>query len=166
MPRRTAINQPIPEQVRASLPVYQSPYYVVHTDVEVDDAREAAIRMTKMFDEYRNRTKGFSGQIRQKLPFYLFKSADEYHAAGGPPDTGGVFTGDALLAYVRGSHPDAGTWHVVQHEGFHQFAAAVIGGDMPVWVNEGMAEYFGEGVFTGDSLSPEAFPRPAAPVEM
>jgi hypothetical protein len=28
----------------------------------------------------------------------------------------------------------------------------VIGGQLPIWVNEGMAEYFGEGVFTGDGF--------------
>lgn len=41
-------------------------------------------------------------------------------------------------------------WHIIQHEGFHQFVHAVIGGAIPIWVNEGLAEYFGEGVFTGD----------------
>jgi hypothetical protein len=28
----------------------------------------------------------------------------------------------------------------------------VIGGELPIWVNEGMAEYFGEGIFTGDGF--------------
>jgi len=143
---------PEARQLRDSLPVYQSPYYVLHTDVDHDDAREALIRMTVMFAEYHDRTKGFSGEIKQKLPFYLFNSSDEYYAGGGLAGSSGVFTGDALLVAVNGHHPDAGTWHIVQHEGFHQFAAAMIGGDMPIWLNEGMAEYFGEGIFTGDSF--------------
>ena len=50
------------------------------------------------------------------------------------------------------SSTGAQTWHIVQHEGFHQFAHAVIGGELPVWVNEGLAEYFGESLFTGDSF--------------
>ena len=53
---------------------------------------------------------------------------------------------------VAGEKLTSKTWHVVQHEGFHQFAHAVIGGDIPVWVNEGLAEYFGEGLFTGDDM--------------
>ncbi len=138
-------------QVRAALAVYDSPYYTIHTDLDADDVNEAIIRMTRMFEEYHQRTSAFSGEIRTKLPFYLFKNAGEYHAAGGPPETGGVFTGNALLA-IAGDHANTRTWHVVQHEGFHQFAAAVIGGDIPVWVNEGLAEYFGEAVFTGDSF--------------
>jgi len=40
----------------------------------------------------------------------------------------------------------------VQHEGFHQFAHAVIRGELPPWVNEGIAEYFGESIFTGDAF--------------
>jgi hypothetical protein len=40
----------------------------------------------------------------------------------------------------------------VQHEGFHQFAHAVIGGEIPTWANEGLAEYFGESIWTGDGF--------------
>jgi hypothetical protein len=51
-------------------------------------------------------------------------------------------------------------WHVVQHEGFHQFACAVIGGDLPIWVNEGLAEYFGESIWTGDGYVTGVVPPP------
>jgi hypothetical protein len=43
-------------------------------------------------------------------------------------------------------------WHVIQHEGFHQFAHLVIGGQLPVWIDEGLAEYFGYGLWTGDGI--------------
>jgi len=155
-------NGPSAEQVRATLPVFQTPYYVVHCDLDPDETREAITRMTKMFEEYRERTKGFSGQIRQKFPFYLFKSREEYTAAGGPPNTGGVFMSwdGVLMGFKPGteSHAVAWMWHTVQHEGFHQFVSAVIGGNMPPWLNEGMAEYFGEGIFTGDSYITGAIP--------
>jgi len=52
---------------------------------------------------------------------------------------------------VIGSDPREGTWRVVQHEGFHQFVHRVLSGRVPIWVNEGMAEYFAQGVWTGDS---------------
>src|SRR5690606_18973637 len=32
------------------------------------------------------------------------------------------------------------------------FAHAMIGLNLPIWVNEGLAEYFGEGIFTGDGF--------------
>jgi hypothetical protein len=61
---------------------------------------------------------------------------------------------DTLMAMVGSpdGHVSDRTWNVVQHEGFHQFARAVIGGELPTWANEGLAEYFGEGIFTGDSF--------------
>lgn len=135
----------------AALRVYATPCYLIRTDLDEDEAREAVVRTTRMAEEYRQRTKGFSGRISQRLPFYLFRHEADYIAAGGRAGTVGVFTGEKLMA-VAGEHPDDRTWHTVQHEGFHQFARSVIRGDLPAWVNEGLAEYFGEGRFTGDSL--------------
>jgi hypothetical protein len=77
----------------------------------------------------------------------------DYLKAGGQKGTAGFFDPNTeKLVAVAGDQTDAYAWHVVQHEGFHQFARAVIGGELPIWVNEGMAEYFGEGIFTGDGF--------------
>jgi hypothetical protein len=130
---------------------YDTKYYRVYTDVDPDEVKEACIRMTKMAEEYHNRTSDFAGQITQRLPFYLFKSSDEYYAAGGMKNSAGVFNGSRLMA-IGDKRYGRQIWHVVQHEGFHQFVHAVIGGSIPIWVNEGMAEYFGEAVFTGDGF--------------
>jgi hypothetical protein len=59
-----------------------------------------------------------------------------------------MFTGQKLMA-VAGDEWTAATWHVVQHEGFHQYAHERIG-PLPIWVEEGLADYFGEAIFTGD----------------
>jgi len=132
---------------------YEGRYYVINTDLAGDDLREADLRMTKMAEEYKKRTEGFAGTIGHKFPFFLFRDLDDYHAAGGMKGTAGVFNPntDTLMA-VAGEKTSAYTWSVVQHEGFHQFARAVIGGELPIWVNEGMAEYFGDGIFTGDGF--------------
>jgi Protein of unknown function (DUF1570) len=140
-----------------ALPTYETPYYIIHTDLDADAVREATIHMTKMAEEYHQRTLEFSGVIRTKLPFYLFRTQSDYYAAGGIRGTAGLFNGKSLLA-VAGEHLTARTWQVVQHEGFHQFAAAVIGGDLPTWVNEGLAEYFGTAVFTGDGFQTGVIP--------
>jgi hypothetical protein len=62
-----------------------------------------------------------------------------------------VFTGTALAGLVIPGQT-ALTWHMVQHEGFHQFVHAAIGEGVPQWANEGLAEYFGEGQWTGDQF--------------
>jgi hypothetical protein len=132
---------------------FPSKYYIIHTDLPTDEAKEAVIRMTKMADEYHARTQGFSGDIRERMPFFLFKKADDYYKAGGLPGSAGVFNpNDKSLMAIAGQETGGQTWHVVQHEGFHQFAHFVIRGELPVWVNEGIAEYFGESLFTGDGF--------------
>jgi hypothetical protein len=143
------------ELLPAGMQFYPSPYYEVYSDIEVERVKEAILRMTRMAEEYHERTKEFSGQIRSRFPFYLFKSADDYYTAGAPPGSAGVFmvrNGEEKLMAIAGDKNTGVTWHVVQHEGFHQFANAVIGGDLPTWLNEGLAEYFGEGIFTGDGM--------------
>jgi hypothetical protein len=138
---------------RARLSKYEGRYYVIHTDLTGDELREADLRMVKMAEEYHNRTKDFSGDISNKFPFFLFRRENDYHAAGGAEGSAGFFDPNSnTLMAVAGEEVSDETWHVVQHEGFHQFARAVIGGDLPIWVNEGLAEYFGEGIFTGDGF--------------
>lgn len=135
----------------AQLQVYGSKYYIIRTDLPAETVKEVVIRMNKMAEEYHARTQGFSGEIRERLPFYLFKTHEEYLRAGGLPGSAGVFDGSKLMA-VAGEQPTSRTWHVVQHEGFHQFAHAVIRGELPTWLDEGIAEYFGESLFTGDAF--------------
>ena len=144
-------NQDLPD----GMVQYQSPYYVIYSDIEPERVQEAILRMTRMAEEYHERTKEFSGVINVKFPFYLFKNAADYYSAGGMAGSAGVFMvsgGEAKLMAIAGEKNSGFTWHVVQHEGFHQFAHAVIGGDLPAWLNEGLAEYFGEGIYTGDGM--------------
>ena len=140
-----------PRRVPDGFKSYPTKYYVIHTDLDTDVVREAALRMTAMAEEYYRRTKDFGGTIRDRLAFYLFSKTEDYYDAGGPRDSAGVFMGDKLLA-AAGAHPGPGTWHTIQHEGFHQFARYAIRAPLPTWVNEGLAEYFAEGLFTGEGF--------------
>ncbi len=128
---------------------YESKYYILYSDLAAEVVEEAEHRITVMAEEYHQRTKGFAGQITKKLPFYLFKDPADYYAAGGLQGSAGVFNGEKLMA-IGNADLGIDVWHIIQHEGFHQFVHAVIGGAIPIWVNEGLAEYFGEGVYTGD----------------
>src|SRR5687767_4708156 len=73
------------QQNATNLATYEGRYYVIHTDLERDQAREAEIRMARMAEEYHARTRDFAGNIREKFPFYLFKNEKDYIAAGGKP---------------------------------------------------------------------------------
>lgn len=145
-----------PRTLGGQLKFTASTYYNIYTDLEEQDAKEASLRMTKMAEEYNERTRTlFRGKIGGKLPFYLYAKGDDYYKAGGMAGSAGVFNGEALMAMTirnKEGRVGPGTWHVVQHEGFHQFVDAVIRGEIPIWANEGLAEYFGESVFTGDGM--------------
>jgi hypothetical protein len=132
---------------------YETPYYFIHTDLDPPDAAEAVVRLKVLADVYRKRTRelGFTGRIDRRLPVYLFRNRTDYLATGAPPESAGAFLGDRLVVAAGGGPGGAApAWHVVQHEAFHQFAAAVKGPDLPGWLNEGLGEYFGESLFTGD----------------
>jgi hypothetical protein len=149
-----ALLLPLPRaeaQPQANLRIYHTPYYIIHTDLPEENVPEVLVRMNRMAEEFQNRTRDFSRRIQNRLPFYLYQNERDYLAAGGVPGSAGAFTGETLMAVAdRGVTRD--TWHTIQHEGFHQFANAVIGGNLPIWVNEGLAEYFGEAIFTGDGF--------------
>ena len=137
--------------------VYNLPgYYIIHSDESPRILRQIWLRMNFVAATYERRLhRFFGGVVNQKQPFYIFRHREEYLRAGGPHGSAGVFIvgyrGQRLLA-------DAGTkithqmWHVIQHEAFHQFTYAMIGRFFPPWANEGLAEYFGEGLFTGNSF--------------
>ncbi len=128
---------------------YSTRYYVVRTDLDPKIVREAAARLDSLLVEYATRTQGFSGRARTKMSFFMFAKRADYYAAGGPTGTAGLYDGNKLMAVVPGK-PDQQFWRIVQHEGFHQFADTVISPDLPAWLSEGLAEYFGEAIWTGD----------------
>ena len=152
-----------PNETPAGFKSFATQYYLVKTDVSDDMARETQLRVDRMFEEYATRTADFARPPREKFPLFIFSRKEDYLAAGGMPGSAGVFHGKVgrggasgrLMAVAKEDR----TWHVLQHEGFHQFAFTSISLDLPIWVNEGLAEYFGEGVFTGDALKTGLIPE-------
>jgi hypothetical protein len=143
----------------APMSVTDSKYYVIHSDLDTATVREAATRMACMGEEYYERTKGMAtGQINRKFKFMLFGTRQGYRAAGGPDGSIGVFLGnlpDHPLAAIRLDDRPELLWHTIQHEGFHQFSCEVLGGGrqpLPIWLEEGLADYFGYAQFTGEDL--------------
>jgi hypothetical protein len=149
-------------QAEPNLKTYESKYYLIHTDLPPAEAREAQVRMSHIVEAYSTAATGVSGQIKDRLPFYLYKNRDDYTRAGGIENSAGVFDGTRLTALTLRRADGVislATWHIVQHEGFHQFAHAVIGDQLPMWADEGMAEYFGEALFTGDGFVTGLIPQ-------
>ena len=147
-------------ETRPDAPVMRrvtTPYYTIYTDLDDDTVREAAARMTAMAREYARRIRGFGARVDRRLPFYLFSRMADYRQAGGPEGSWGIYTGTKLMAVATTGRPSR-TWFLVQHEGFHQFLHAAMRRRIPVWLNEGLAEYFGNGIWTGDGFVMGAVP--------
>jgi hypothetical protein len=130
----------------AALRTVQAAHYTIHTDLDAEAAREAQARLDALWEEYRQRTASFCTVGSGRLVCYLYSRQEDYLAAGGPPGTAGCFTGKALAAVAP-----AGQWRTIQHEAFHQFAAAGAP-RLGVWLQEGLAEYFGHAEWTGDGF--------------
>lgn len=141
----------VPKPPPRPMKQYQTRYYVIHSDLETDAVREAAARMTAMAEEYYERTKSFGGTITERMDFYLFSRGEDYYAAGGIKGSAGMYDSRRLMA-IAGANPTERTWRVVQHEGFHQFSHRVIRANLPIGIEEGLAEYFANSIFTGDGF--------------
>jgi hypothetical protein len=136
-------------------------YYWIKTDVPAAQANALARHLNIMYEEYSRRLASLPIRAQEKLNVLIFNDPEDYlltlrarfgvNAQG----SGGMFfvapAGAALAFWVR-DLPQRRIEHVVQHEGFHQFAYSRFGDDLPMWVNEGLAEFFGESVLVDDKL--------------
>ena len=146
------VRMPHGGEVPAGMIAIDTTDYTVYSDLPKPLLNEITHRLEKMVSEYHDRTESLSSkQDDRKLPLYLFSNRDDYIDQGGRQDSAGLFDGEHLLAYV-GTRPDTRAWHVIQHEAFHQYLTGKLGDDVPVWLNEGLAEYFSESMYTGDGF--------------
>jgi hypothetical protein len=135
---------------------YNTKYYTIYSDLDEEGVREAQLRMTLLFEEYLKRTRDYAGTPSTQLPFYLFSNQEQYIAASGLPGSSGVYIRSGqnrVLMAIADPRYGESVWSTVQHEAFHQFVDQAIGGNVPQWINEGLAEYFGEGIFTGEEYA-------------
>jgi hypothetical protein len=141
---------------RAELRPVTTNHYRIQTDLDSAFADELGQRMDQMFDEYSRRLADFSPRDDgRRFDVYLFDRRETYLAYTRYrfPNTGGVFiAGKALAAFLEGQGRDQ-LRRTLQHEAFHQFAYSAIGPNLPVWLNEGLAQIFEEGIYNGRTFS-------------
>ena len=144
-----------PAASAGELRVLESRHYRIHTDLEASFAEDLARRMDTMYDEYARRFSSFTPAELPPLEVYLFQRQSDYLNFTGERlrNTGGVFMSsrNLLAAFLEGQGRSA-LRRTLQHEAFHQFAHAAISPNLPIWLNEGMAQVFEEGIWTGDDF--------------
>ena len=143
-----------------TLQSYHSRYYLVHTNLTREEAREFGRHMDAIFSEYSQRFSSFRGADRGPMPLFLLRTQQDYidfMATSGinAQNSGGMYFvvrgNQGLATWANGRSRNA-SFHVLQHEGFHQFAWEFIGHELPVWVNEGLAQYFEDGIIVGRGM--------------
>ena len=133
-----------------------SEHYVIETDVSRTFAEVARRHMENMLSAYRRTLPQFDSPLEQKFRVRIFRSRRAYDRA--VPDmvrgSSGVFVSHRrlLAAYLGDRVPEA-VFRTLYHEGFHQFMFQAISRDAPLWVNEGLAEYFAEGTWNGSGFT-------------
>jgi len=150
-------------------PVETSRFYTIKSDLAREETKRWAAHLDRMYEEYARRMANLEPRAPEKLNVMLFASQEEFlftlRARYGIDGTGsgGMFfvndRGSGLALWLENLSAQR-VAHVVQHEGFHQFAYSRFGADLPVWVNEGLAEFFGQSVLFGsDFVIGQALPE-------
>lgn len=152
------------------LDTYSSRFYRIHTNLTKVQAAEYGAHMDLVYASYSKRFQSLRGKKQGPQNLYLLRSQRDYlqtlaDLGINGTGTGGVFFwggSTGLATWVEGK-PRGRTLAVLQHEGFHQFARARLGDELPIWVNEGLAEYFEHsivvagkfrtGIMAGDRLA-------------
>ena len=134
---------------------FKSKSYEVVSDLSREELDPLVKRMDLVAAEYAQRFSAFRQRDARPSALRLYRTRDAYlrHLAAQGLDgsnTAGVFyvggmSFPTLVAWTEGN-PRGRLFHVLQHEGFHQFLHTRLGGNVPVWANEGLAEYFGYGI--------------------
>lgn len=138
-----------------------SDHYWIKTDLPRDEARELARHLNRIHEAMHRRLGSLPARRPQHLNVFVFQRYEDYlytlrsrfgiNAIG----TGGMFfvrpEGGAIAVWI-GERPRQRIYSVLQHEAFHQFAYSRFGGDLPIWVNEGLAMFFGEAVLVNRTL--------------
>lgn len=136
---------------------FNTRHYLVHTDLDAALSADLAQRLDAMYDQYDQRLALFragKGEV-PRLEVYLFRTHQDYSVftGGKMQNSGGVFLpAKNLLAAFLGDLGRDQLRRTLQHEAFHQFAYNAIATELPVWLNEGLAQYFEEGLWNGDGF--------------
>ena len=140
----------------ADLQTLTTRHYLLHSNLDPALTSDLGQRLDSMYDEYDQRLSLFRTRSAfPRLEVYVFRTQREYAAFTNNrlQNSGGVFLpGQNRLAAFLGDQGRDQFRRTLQHEAFHQFAYNAISTELPVWLNEGLAQYFEEGLWNGDGF--------------
>ncbi len=126
-------------------------HYDVETTIGSHFAEVVGRHMEAIYREYSRRFEEY-GEADRKFNVAVFRNEEQYaaHVPAEVRGSTGVFVSRTRLL---AAHADGRTGEEVlrtlYHEGFHQFMYELISQRCPIWLNEGLAEYFSEATWNG-----------------
>lgn len=136
---------------------YHTEHYTIHSDLDSDLTLDLGRRMEAMYSQYSQRLAAFGDASNlPPMQVWLFRHQRDYLQLTGHliENSGGLFLpGRNLLAAFLDGQGREQLRRTLQHEAFHQFAYNAICRDLPVWLNEGLAQFFEEGLWNGDNFT-------------
>ncbi len=137
---------------------FRTAHYEIQHDCEDDFARELGRHLEAILTEYRRRfPMDFDEAAGDRFTVKAFRKQEafeSYASANGVTGAAAYFSPsqNELVCYKTVDQGRRKTFHILYHEASHQYLHLYMGGDVdiPIWLNEGVAEYFYGGEFTSD----------------
>lgn len=129
---------------------YHSHYYIIDTDLPEARAKLIGAVMDAAGKAYDGKFRDFAGKVTEKPHVRVYATREQYMqecarlCGDANPGSGGLY---CLRDRVVYTYDNPGLERTLKHECFHQFVDRVVGGELPAWLNEGLAEYFSEGMY-------------------
>ena len=148
---------PQPEPEPQIEPIYGLPgqateHYVFYTHASPEGQADIAMRLEHIYAEYSRDMADVLTPSNGKAKVFFIADEQAYATAGG--EALGTFRSDndapRLLMLHSGDKMYLETTQLVQHEGWHQFNFKHVRKNCPIWLDEGLATYYGYAIWTGD----------------
>jgi hypothetical protein len=140
---------------RSPLFRYETEHYSVETDTNEKFAEAVGRHMEAIYGEYASRFHDY-GKVAVHFNVAVYNTEAGYwnrvpvEVRG---STGVFISAQRLLAAHCDGRTGEEVLRTLYHEGFHQFMYLVISQQCPIWLNEGLAEYFSEATWNGGGFT-------------
>lgn len=149
------VGEPTKKTLPKGFRPFNTTHYMIYTDWDIRNSLTARIRLECNYRGFRRLAVKLYRPMPGRCNTYLFSDRNDYYAAGGMQNTSGCCVwyriGKRKPKVWLMAWQNKDVFEVMQHEGFHQFASNAFP-EIPLWLNEGLAEYFGYSKWTGDEL--------------
>ncbi len=147
---------------------YATPHYDIQYDTDEGFSRLVGKHLEAILKEYQRRfpmektmdESGTSLSRDRRFTVKCFQSQDafnSYASANGVSGAAAYFSPaqNELVCYKTVDDGKKKTLHILYHEASHQYLHLYMGeeADIPIWLNEGVAEYFFGGEFSGEKFA-------------